>query len=68
MAKFFFDLLGPKQDVWVWRQVDEDGVLLAMSADTFQYYLDCVADAKQHGFDGAHPSFRSATPGMKTGE
>jgi hypothetical protein len=58
MDKWFFDLVGPEQDTWLWRRHAEDGKLLGMSAQGFKYYLDCVADAEQHGYTGP-PSFRS---------
>jgi hypothetical protein len=66
LSKFYFDLLGDKQDVWIWRKVDQDGVLVDMSKNTFSYYLDCVADASLHGYDG-NPSFRPGTPKMQGG-
>jgi hypothetical protein len=59
MDKWYFDLLGPRQDVWVWRRMSEEGVLVAMSAQQFKYYLECVADAEKHGYRGP-PSFRSS--------
>jgi hypothetical protein len=61
MSKWFFDLIGEKQDVWRWRLVADDGTVKKMSDRTFPYYLDCVADAERNGYTGP-PSFRSATP------
>lgn len=63
MHKWYFDLLGEKQDVWMWRVVDEHGTLVKMSTRTFRYYLDCVQNAKRAGYFG-RPHFR--TPGVKT--
>ncbi len=59
MDKWFFDLIGPRQDTWVWRREAEDGTLVGMSHEEFKYYLDCVADAEKHGYTGP-PSFRSS--------
>lgn len=58
MEKWYFDLIGPGQDVWVWRRMSADGDLIAMSSRQFRYYLDCVADAERQGYTGP-PSFRN---------
>jgi len=59
MDKWYFDLIGPDQDTWIWRREGVDGTLVSMSRDEFKYYLDCVADAEKHGYTGP-PSFRSS--------
>ena len=64
MTKLFLDLIGERQDEWVWRVVDEDGTAKKICARTFPYYLDCLADAKQNGYTQP-PSFRTATPVLK---
>jgi hypothetical protein len=64
MDKWYFDLLGPRQDIWVWRRMSESGTLIAMSSRQFSYYLDCVADAEKHGYTGP-PSFRSSKAGRQ---
>ena len=56
MVKWYFDLTGEKQDIWSWCMVDDANVVQKRSDRTFPYYLDCVADAKKHGFTGT-PSF-----------
>ena len=37
---------------WAWRRVSESGTTVALSSYTFRYYLECTADAKQHGWHG----------------
>ena len=37
---------------WAWRRVTESGKAVAVSSYTFRYYLECTADAKQHGWLG----------------
>lgn len=64
MDKWYFDLLGPRQDIWVWRRMGNDGTLVAMSSRQFNYYLDCVADAEKHGYSGS-PNFRAPTSGRQ---
>ncbi len=61
MPKLYFDLIGPKQDAWVWRLVDDDERLLSLSNGNFPYYLEAVADARKHGLK-LKPSFRPAKP------
>ena len=53
---WWFDLEGENRDIWVWRRVDRDGRVIALSENGFGYYLDAVADARRNGFDGA-PKF-----------
>lgn len=36
---------------WVWKRVNEAGNVLRASAESFPYYLQCVADAKVNGFE-----------------
>ncbi len=59
MGKWYFDLQGKKQDLWVWRHMSEEGMLLEISRNTFSHYLDCEADARRYGYDGL-PHFRPA--------
>ncbi len=37
---------------WAWRRVSQSGTVVAISSYTFRYYLECTADAKQHGWQG----------------
>src|SRR5687767_5351324 len=37
---------------WAWRRVAASGAVVAVSSYTFRYYLECTADAKQHGWRG----------------
>lgn len=37
---------------WMWMRVDAAGEIVGVSLDSFPYYLKCVVDAMQHGFDG----------------
>jgi hypothetical protein len=37
---------------WAWRRVSDTGAVVAVSSYTFRYYLECTADAKQHGWEG----------------
>jgi len=37
---------------WAWRRVARSGTIIAVSSYTFRYYLECTADAKQHGWLG----------------
>lgn len=60
MNTFLFDVTGSKRDRWTWKRIDEAGKVLEASSGTFPYYLDCVEDAKCHGFTG-DPSFPSGT-------
>jgi hypothetical protein len=39
-------------NLWVWKRVDDRGRTVSACADGFRYYLDCVADARPHGFTG----------------
>ena len=39
-------------DRWVWKRVDQDGNVVKACEDGFKFYLDCVADARPHGFNG----------------
>ena len=36
----------------MWMRVDAAGEIVGVSLDSFPYYLKCVVDAMQHGFDG----------------
>jgi len=59
MCKWYFDRQGSMQDVWVWRQMSNEGTLLQISKHTFHDYLTCAVDARRHGYDG-RPHFRPA--------
>lgn len=37
---------------WAWRRVAVSGAVVAASSYTYRYYLECAADAKQHGWCG----------------
>jgi hypothetical protein len=41
-----------EENRWVWKRVDQDGKIVKTCEDYFQFYLDCVADARPHGFNG----------------
>ena len=41
-----------EEDRWIWKRVDCDGNIVKASASRFPLYLDCVADARPHGFKG----------------
>ena len=62
MDTFVFDVTGPKRDQWTWKRVDAAGKVIEVSSGTFPYYLDCVEDAKGHGFAG-EPSFPKGDKG-----
>ena len=51
---------------WAWRRVAESGNVVAVSSYTFRYYLECTADAKQHGWHGQplHLFAASGFPGL----
>lgn len=55
MDRFVFDY---HHDTWTWTCVDPRGKTVSRCARTFAYYLECVADAKLHGFEGK-PYFMS---------
>ena len=37
---------------WAWKRVAASGTIVSVSSYTFRYYLECTADAKQHGWLG----------------
>ncbi|MDB5925751.1 MAG: hypothetical protein JWN13_4687 [Betaproteobacteria bacterium] len=37
---------------WVWKRVDRDGNIVKTCENGFPLYLDCVGDARPHGFAG----------------
>ena len=41
-----------EENLWVWKRVDDRGTIVSTCAEGFRYYLDCVADARPHGFTG----------------
>jgi hypothetical protein len=53
---WYFDLQGPRKDVWVWTRVAPTGAVTARCGRTFSYYLDALEDARNHGFTG-QPKF-----------
>ena len=46
-----------EQRKWYWKEVDEMGRLLRMSAEYFRERIDCVAHAMRHGY--VHPRQRA---------
>ena len=40
------------EGLWVWKRMDEANNLVKASEHKFAFYLDCVADARPHGFTG----------------
>ena len=55
-----------ENDRWAWRRVSASGAVVAVSSYTFRYYLECTADAKQHGWHGT-PVFILAGSGLPGG-
>jgi hypothetical protein len=55
-----------EEDLWVWKRVDDDGRTVSACAEGFRYYLDCVADARPHGFTG-RPLFIFAATDIASG-
>jgi hypothetical protein len=41
-----------EENRWVWKRVDRDGNVVRTCENGFPLYLDCVADARPHGFAG----------------
>src|SRR6476659_1964207 len=39
-------------ELWVWKRVGEKHHVVKSADQKFNYYLDCVADARLHGFTG----------------
>lgn len=62
--RWVFNLIGPKQDAWVWHRVGPNGKVVARSEGHFAYYLDVLADAKSHGFRGI-PQFSKVPPAKR---
>ena len=54
---------------WAWRRVAASGAVIAVSSYIFRYYLECTADAKQHGWLGTPLVVLAASglPGLGTG-
>ena len=46
---------------WSWRCRQDDGRILD-STDTFRFFLDCVAHARQHGYSNGPLSTRRESP------
>lgn len=49
MDRFVFDRVHSR---WVWHCVDDKNLVVKRCDGSFAYYLDCVQDAKLHGFNG----------------
>jgi hypothetical protein len=49
---WYFDLLGPNKDTWVWVRVGNDGKVTSRCDRGFAFYLDVLEDAERHGFAG----------------
>ena len=41
-----------EENRWIWKRVDRDGNIVKTCENGFPLYLDCVADARPHGFAG----------------
>lgn len=41
-----------EENRWVWKRVDQEGNVVKTCEERFPLYLDCVADARPHGFHG----------------
>jgi hypothetical protein len=41
-----------EENRWLWKRVDSNGCIVKSSERRFPLYLDCVADARPHGFTG----------------
>jgi len=40
---------------WFWRKTSADGATVVESKVQFDYYYDCVTDAKAHGYEPPAP-------------
>lgn len=36
---------------WKWKRADRAGAVVERSQQAFDYYFDCVTDAKKHGYE-----------------
>lgn len=41
---------------WQWKRTNESGAVVEKSKQEFDYYFDCVTDAKAHGYE--HPALQ----------
>jgi hypothetical protein len=60
MARYVFDMVEGR---WTWKRVtekDDKVVSVKECSRTFDFYLECLADAKQNGMHD-EPFFRSVT-------
>lgn len=48
MARWFIGL-DERNRNWIWRKVEDDGVISMKSRGSFRYYIDCHFDAQRHG-------------------
>jgi hypothetical protein len=48
-----------KRDDWRWQQVNREGEVVKRSRESFAFLLECVADARKHGYV---PSTQDAGP------
>ena len=46
-----------KDGRWLWNRVAESGKVVRACRCDFRFYLDCVTDAKKHGWNGTAWSF-----------
>jgi hypothetical protein len=53
---WYFDLRGPNKDIWVWVRIAPSGGVVARCERTFNYYLEALEDAQNHGLLG-RPQF-----------
>ena len=60
----FFRIPGPGTDGvlfhWSWRCQQDDGSV-AEASETFRFFLDCVANARLHGYKNGPLTLRRAT-------
>jgi len=45
-----WELYADDQEHWHWRQLAADGSLLCESQRGFEFYLDCLENAKRYGY------------------
>ena len=62
---WYFDLRGPRKDIWVWVRVASSGAVVARCGRTFKYYLDALEDAQNHGFIGKPQFGAPPAPGAR---
>ncbi len=62
MERYVFDIV---QERWYWEKVGEDGATLVRCRGHFDFYLDCLSDAKANGMKGS-PFFHAASGEIMT--